>query len=381
MKLILLLTLLIFSFPSFSQDKIIFDDGRTKTVKILNINESTGTIEYTVRDKNGSFPLATIVEYRHNDVWYTYDFDTKTFEKSETATYKTFPTEFRSNPKFVYGRFSVGLSFGIPIKPGSRRRLLRNYFAINPRISVEPEYRVNNWFSLKVPLVYGLGVKGEGEESFVVANSYANNEGTYVFTNDQQEHRGVLSYKSFNNATLPTYNDQGNNYYAFSEVDLHTKELIFQGGLAAKFYPLGHGRLSVFLSPGISYGIGNYNAVDYYANFEQETILNYLGDPVDVWKLTGENLISKPGKFSYWRAELLAGMDFDLMRNFNFSVEMGVSSNSIAPKVREDDHVYISINNGTPVLSNTAKFYAAGLTSEMFIVRFLLVYKFGGQKI
>ncbi|MFT6921105.1 MAG: hypothetical protein ACJA1C_000099 [Crocinitomicaceae bacterium] len=390
MKNALLFCFLALTSLGFSQDNVVLRDGRIKHVEITEVNEKEGLLYYVRGKKTLSYSLEDVLEYEKDGQVYSKNLKSDKFEKQVVSSYKTYSTFFKRPPKFEYSPYSISASFGMPFSNRYQSTAIDLFFTVNPRISIEPEYRFVDWFSLKMPVVFGLNTQKDVIETNGLTSEfgYFDFKSPYTDPGDREDHYGVVyNYVSHNN-----YNSQspelGSYYGSYGrgayQPGLHTRELKFQIGLAPKIYPMRGKMFSFYFSPSIHFGIGNYNQVDYFANFVKDPYTNTDGVLVESWNLIDEDVISTPIDFSYWKVEILTGIDFNVTKNINFGYEIGFGSKELNPVGAKDDKIYMSLDGAEPELLATYPFISRvgfDWASGYVINRFLLVYKFGGKKI
>lgn len=382
---------------SYSQDTLVYADGSFHEVKITSIDTLNRTVQYIRKNTNCAISLDDLIAYKHNEKWYSKEGDSGEFSVSENSLYQLKPHFFVRPAKHTYSKYSISVGYS----PASadfgnlERRLYSALFNHNASIRIEPEYTLHPKFSLKIPIVIGLGIQ---DESFDITYPRQNTDyqyySTYYFQFYQQD-----AYPSL--PLLVRRNEASNSFYYDDYKDVHKSELLWQVGITPKFYPFGQTRNALYISQSINWGRGNYNSVDYYYEFKDSIYAYTWPDPIVHWNLQSETAVVTKNSFHYFRFETLIGINFNLSSSLCFSIESGFST-VMQNKGTTPDYVYMkvpdqnyqviysgvyNVNQNEEVINpnyhyNYGPFSNGGLThSGKMINRIHLVYKFGGKRI
>lgn len=383
MKILVLIICLTRLQPLLSQDTLVFKDGIVRAVKIESVDEETGLISYQNKKENLTINRSDIIQYKWNNEWITHNALTGLYEKSASSPYKLYYSFFKSPSKYDYGRFSINASFSptIETKNWSARNL---FFADEGRFSIEPEFIVNPHFSLRIPIVVGLGQKAYSSGAHAeylgsVHTGYGSSgNGTIYLYGDFFNYKGQEDHTN-----LPVVDSRNSPWNYDSMYNGHIKHLIFQIGISPKFFPFGQTQNAFYISPSINVGQADRYAVNYYTTFTPTSYTSvYTGELVETWEIKEEKaVVQGQSKFLFFRGEVLFGFNFNLTKSLNFAFESGLSTGIL--NQGEKDHVYTRIEGGDYNLAYSEIYDESeylGLFRLHVINRFQLVYKFGGQR-
>jgi hypothetical protein len=243
--------------------------------------------------------------------------------------------------------YSTGSYFTWDIETQEKMRMT---FASNRTFSIEPQVQLSAKWALKIPVI--IGFRPKTEEHIIQS------EDLWGQVSDYDNRAAIMS--PFARYHLPEFDligvvpvdviTSGDNYYTGYFMNRrHGKNLLFQVGLAPRFYPFGQTKNAVYFSPSLNVGLADHHALDVYASFDTTTYQysNY-------WILTQEEITVKRSPFIYFRGEASAGMEFVSKAGFFLSMEGGVSST--IKNRGEADRYFIKQLDGEYVLQHSDVF-------------------------
>lgn len=384
---------------SFSQDTLVFEDGVVWRVTILDISED-GIISFEKELKNEEVDYHDLIEFSYKGEWHCLNKKNYTLESYPNPRYKIRYSFFKDPSKFSYSKFSIATNVLSPfsnyntsnLEVSSDKRMYSRYISFTNRVfSIEPEIRLTEKFGLKFPLLIGVGGKAETinttnlfSDDWTPGRIYSHlAPGSYAFP------YGELSFTE-DDIAIENYS------WFYDELRLkgHAKDLIFQVGIAPKFFPLGQNKFALYISPSINVGMMDFYSIDVYNTFDTLTIINdvlvqwpdqYVQEGELNWKISEQRIEQRNNLFFYTRLETVVGINFNLGKSICFSVETGLASgiNYNGPKM---DNYYARIGNEGPyhLLESRTYEYLADYQRDSGInavARLHLVYKFGGERI
>ena len=121
----------------------------------------------------------------------------------------------------------------------------------------------------------------------------------------------------------------------------------------------------------------NYFQVDYYSNFDTAH-LDISETQLIQWNLYSEKALQSNSQFVFFRYEALVGMEFNWAENFNFSAELGLTTQPI--NRGDPDRFYFQYNPGEDYQLVQTKTYQ--FANQIYALgRIHLIYKFNGIKL
>jgi hypothetical protein len=339
---------------TMAQDTLRFKNGNKIAVKILQVDAGTGTISYEEDGSNKILNSRILSGYFIQGIWI------ETNDKSTNAAEKPIRYGVFGIPLSVdRGPWAVQFNLISPFVPNMVdgdyywNYFKSGHFSSRPSLNISLEKSINSRLAIKIPVFYGhLGVN---------TPTGLDNPEYYNQINVSEEYNG-------NFTQMPTLSFP-NNYYNDNDYP-HGNNMLYQIGFYPKFYPKGHTTLAWFLSPGLSYGTGDFLAADYYLTY----------DFIDgYWRRIQDEIKVESNPFNYVRFEFLTGLDWSYSKNFSLSSEFGVGGkmqNNGATKdrlfMREDGGEYEQVDT-----RNYVPYYYNNLN---WALRFHLVYHFNGMK-
>lgn len=375
--------LLIFSLMGLSvlkaQDTIVFADGRVKTVDV-QLLDSLGNLNYLLNGKYKTVNKTEVIEYTNEGQWYKYNKETGDFSPINHSEYILYGRFFDDTPSYSYGRFSVATNLVSPFIYSDFKSIFKaNVVASNPIISIEPAYAINKYWAIKLPFYYGFNLNAPQiiEEEATNTNEYND------FYQGQVRLTGRLNSYSLPNSVgdgvVPSISPiQSSSPWQWPVGRMtHVRDLRYQIGICPKFYPFGQKSHAVFIQQSFILGIADHYQVDYYINFDTLHIQVEEGVLIQ-WNLYGERAVQKNSPALFFRYEAITGVELNITRNWNFSTEIGISTQ---PKnTGEADRFYFQYKPGTDYQLVQTKVFE--FRSRLYpIARVHLIYKFGGIKL
>ncbi len=346
-------TLLCFSLlilrTAFSQDTLIFNNGDTVAVDLVTIDESKGLMVYIENTDSLIVASKIIKEYRiHSDVLYSLP-DKVTAHSAESKSEYSAKHGFFSTPvEHEQGKFAITTNLtSLLKKSGGNNRL---NFAVNHILTIEPEYYISGRLSIKIPVGIGLNQ--------VKPDTYASYSGYNIY-ND--------SYDSPDPPYFSTY-----YFSSYDYLDEHPRNVIFQVGIYTKHFSKIPKKNYFYFSQGLSFGMGNLYAVDYYHQYVYSEQDGY-------WVIAEGRKVVNNNIASYIRYELIGGLNWSISKFISFSFETGYST-SMGSNGNKEDHFYRRLNNDDFILMST-NLYSNSHEKGRFILRVNLIFRFNGKKI
>jgi len=347
MKNLITTLLVLLSLQLMAQDTIVFRTGKVEEVKILSWKKESNLIVYissndTIYSNLLNFDkivLHSKLEGSSDPVVNTASISKRTSEVNIKRS---------GINKYNYGRFSVStnLTALIPLN------------LTVGRATIEPEYRINELFSLKLPVSVGIP---RNRQSYYVKKP--NFDSQYL-----------------NYSTGPVMLGDPYNYLS--------EDIIVQIGVNPKYYPIGKSKkyIAPYLSGAVNYGITKEYGKDYYVQSDTSgsssdqynpSTGNYSYTWNTFWNTTTESTVEKEGERNYFNFELLLGLDFNLSKRLTATVETGYASrlqelgvSTVVPKV------YQRIGDGEYNLVNAQEVQNLYKRHNYYKFRILLTYHF-----
>ena len=333
MKNLITTLLVLLSLQLMAQDTIVFRTGKVEEVKILSWKKESNLIVYissndTIYSNLLNFDkivLHSKLEGSADPVMNTASISKRTSEVNIKRS---------GINKYNYGQFSVStnLTALIPLN------------LTVGRVTIEPEYRINELFSVKLPISIGIP---RNRRSYYVKKP--NFDSQYL-----------------NSSTAPVMLGDPYNYLS--------EDIIVQIGVNPKYYPIGKSKklIAPYLSGAVNFGITKEYGKDYYVQSN-----TYGGAWNTYWNTTTESTVKKEGERNYFNFELLLGLDFNLSKRLTATVETGYAS-----KLQElgvstvGSKVYQRIGEGEYNLVNAQEVQNLYKRHNYYKFRILLTYHF-----
>lgn len=351
-SLCLVSAFLFMAFGAIAQDTLRFKNGEKVAVKILQVDAGSGTISY---EENGTKKMLTsriLSGYFIQGVWI------ETNDNSSEVTNKPIRYGVFGKPLQVdRGPWSVQFNLISPFVPNmsagdySWNYFKEEHFSSRPSLNLSVEKSINNRFSVKIPIFYGhLGV----------------NMPTGLNNPHYYNELAVSEENTWNFSQLPTVAFLDNYYY--NATYPHGNNMLYQIGCYPKFYPKGHTTLAWFLSPGVSFGTGDFLSADYYLTYEY-----VLGNNGNYWDRIQQEVKVESNPFNYFRFEFLTGLDWSYSKNFSISSEFGAGGKMQNNGVTKD-RLFIREEGGEFEQVDTRNFVPYYYNALNWALRFHLVY-------
>ncbi len=345
-----------------AQDTLFYKNGNVLPTQIIKVDSAAAIIEYKLDGQSINQAIKSFDRIVYNgeemnlDYWFSRDSN-----RNEDLTNQQI---LKANP-FSYGKFAVSTNLTSLI--AGRQRDKRRLFYDNSYFSIEPEYWINDRFSIKVPIIIGLH-PNEYSSPYEVNVTY--NSWNYLI----EFHEDEVSLPD------PVIANRTELYFN-SNSEGHIRELDFQFGITPKFYLTKNTKISPYIGQSFNVGFENLRTVDYFMTFSVEKNI-----PTDTYFHTfrTERQVISNSQTTVFKYEGMLGLNFNLTRTFNFSTEVGYSNRNKASN-KEPDRVYIRTSETDEfVLAKTSVFNAEELYSYSFrrqyFARIHLVFRFGGKK-
>ena len=333
MKNLITTLLVLLSLQLMAQDTIVFRTGKVEEVKILSWKKESNLIVYissndTIYSNLLNFDkivLHSKLEGSADPVVNTASISKRTSEVNIKRS---------GIKKYNYGQFSVStnLTALIPLN------------LTVGRVTIEPEYRINELFSVKLPI--SIGIPRNRRSYYVKKPNF-----------DSQ----YLNY-----STAPVMLGDPYNYLS--------EDIIVQIGVNPKYYPIGRSKkyIAPYLSGAVNFGIAKDYGKDYYVQSD-----TYGGAWNTYWNTTTESTVKKEGERNYFNFELLLGLDFNLSKRLTATVETGYASKlqelGVSTVVSK---VYQRIGEGEYNLVNAQEVQNLYKRHNYYKFRILLTYHF-----
>ena len=362
----------------FTQDTIVFADGKVKNVNVLSV-DSLGKIIYEQNGKMKTIHQSEIIEYSDDGQWYGYLNNTNNFVKIDGSNYRLYNRFFDSSPRFSYGRFSIATSLMEPFIYANMADWTNvNVLFTNPRITIEPAYRISDYWYVKIPFSLGFNLRAPSSYDLPVNDLYENNsiyQGSVTLSS--RMHYYALP-NEVDDGIQPkiTPRSQRDNWNSSNRIT-HERNFLYQLGISPKFYPFRQKRQSLFIQQSFMVGIADYFQVDYYSSFDT-THLNMSGAELIQWNLYSEKALQSKSQFLFFRYEATVGVEMNWTKNVNFSAELGFTTQPI--NRGDPDRFYFQYQPGEDYQLVQTKTYQ--FENQIFALgRIHLIYKFNGIKL
>jgi len=328
-----------------AQDTLVHSTGKVEAVKILSLKKESNLIVFissndTIYSNLLNFDKIVL----HSKLEGSSDPFVNTASISNSIG--EFNIKRSRIHKYNYGQFSVStnLTALIPLD------------LAGGRVTIEPEYRFNNFFSIKAPISIGI----------------PRNRRPY----DSQPY---FDSQYLNYSTGPGFSDP---YGVIPE------DIIVQIGVNPKYYPIGKSKkfIAPYLSGAVNFGIYKDYGNDYYVQSDTSGSSNTQYNPSTgiysytwntYWNTTTESIVEKEGGRNYFNFELLLGLDFNFSKRLTATVETGYASrlqeqgvSTVVPKV------YQRIGDGEYNLVNAQEVQNLYKRYNYYKFRILLTYHF-----
>ena len=333
MKNLITTLLVLLSLQLMAQDTLVHSQGNIEAVRILSLEKESNLIVYissndTIYSNLLNFDkivLHSKLEGSADPVVNTASISKRTSEVNIKRS---------GIKKYNYGQFSVStnLTALIPLN------------LTVGRVTIEPEYRINELFSVKLPI--SIGIPRNRRSYYVKKPNF-----------DSQ----YLNY-----STAPVMLGDPYNYLS--------EDIIVQIGVNPKYYPIGKSKklIAPYLSGAVNFGITKEYGKDYYVQSN-----TYGGAWNTYWNTTTESTVKKEGERNYFNFELLLGLDFNLSKRLTATVETGYASKlqelGVSTVVSK---VYQRIGEGEYNLVNSHEFQNLYKRHNYYKFRILLTYHF-----
>jgi len=390
-KILYIVFLFLITLTSKAQDTIIFDDARVHPVKIVSVSKTAVTYERRGKTKEAKF--SDVMQFKHGEKWFYYNEDEKKLEKQSESFFEYVANPLQYPKNFGYSRFAIGATVAFNLTKPTNGTPRYYAPADNFRIRIEPEVYFTDWFSLKIPVIIPLTSGDASADGLIVNYDYVPKEypETVIQGVDFRYETETYDYYVIGSNNLDYPQKFFYNYSDKNKSGAGTRDILGQIGLTPKFYPFLQQKIAFYIAPSFNIGIGNYNQVNYYATFDYSDSLAF-GSPSytfydESWELISERLEVQKANFTYFRGELTVGLNFNLTKSLNFTIESGITSdliplspiqNSNLTVIRQEDGFEYETQSFEPTVLH---YRSNGLQGGFVTNRFLLVYRFGGKKL
>lgn len=325
MKKLLTLSLIIFSFQLIAQDTIVHKSGKIEAVKIIQLDENLDFIVYKSGNDTIYSKVSNFENYKLHSVIKDLSESPKML-KIDGSKNQIFEGLAKRFPRYQYGRFCIATNVVSPLRMNGR----------NSRITIEPEYRLNNYFSIKTAITLGLN-------NF--DNTYDNQNESY---NVSDWYRTDGEYNIEYDGSIPTIQD---NYFLGIRYEENAN---YSVGLHPKFYIYQKHKkpLSLYFSAGIDLGIATYYQTDRYHTLDTLGSVSqywdgtsYVSEWRTYWNMNQKKSTRTAYTSLFYRYEVAFGMDFNFSKSVAIGLDLAYSSEA-TPFKRQNDRVYGSLHGG-----------------------------------
>ncbi|NOQ72541.1 MAG: hypothetical protein GQ574_11095 [Crocinitomix sp.] len=349
MKRLLISLLLLTTQFSFGQDTLYLKSGEQLTVQIIELDTAINFVGYvyqgdTIYATTQSFEKIIYEGKLSSEGSLISTAIINDSEKSREAVL----SKIKPNPKYLYGKWAVSTNLLGMIESNSRFAYVENGV-----FSLEPEYFINDHFSVKMPLHVGLPTDFGPELSYY----------------------GPYEMNDANADYLPTVKEL--DTWSISQLG-HKRDLLFQVGLNPKYFFKGQRTFGWYLSQGFYVAQINLNRVDYYYTYQY--YINNFGDYY--WRRPSVEHQSFEEKRWVLHYEGAIGLSMNVLKNIGLTGEFGYTS-LIKTKNEGVDQVFIRKEDDEyildPVLVQHSPNYRLSQSFKPY-VRVHLVFRFGAVK-
>jgi hypothetical protein len=347
--------ILLFCFHAgFGQDTLVYRDGRVSLISDTGVDHAAGVLRCVEFRVPVTIPLTEIAAFSIGPGWYRVNSQGLISGPFERSGYKLGRTIFQSPAGPTARRFSISTNLISPFvntwttgytyyanNSGNTEYPLQYYvtdnwrergkmetaFATNRTFSIEPEINLSKRWSVKIPLVIGFRPKFESDltQSEDVWNDYSYGSDTYIRVRSPFAAYALPKFDDYNSSMVVVYPGGMPGWNTYTR--RHAKNLLFQVGIAPRFYPLGVNlKRAPYVSQSFNVGVGDAYAMDVYASFDTTNHKFAYWDESECWILYEEKIEIRKSPFIYFRYEALAGIDFVSETGWFFSLEAGVST-------------------------------------------------------
>jgi hypothetical protein len=346
MQQVLLLLLLISAQFSFGQDSLFFKNGKVLAVQIIELDSLANLVGYIDEGDTIYASIRSFDRVVHAGKESSFGLANSAVVIAEEKAKGAVRDQVKLNPKYAYSKWAISTNITGMFSSDSRI-----VYSANSVFSIEPEYFVNNHFSLKMPIHIGIPTKDLNRLNY--------GYGPYRMDNYSTDY---LPYVK----GVDNWNDLG-----------HKRDLLFQFGLNPKFYFKGQRNFGWYLSQGLYMSQINLDRVDYYYTYEQ-----YVGGFDTYWDAPEIAIETFDEKRWIFRYEGAIGLSINIFKRIGLTSELGYttlikSANEGVDQVfiREGDNPYVL----DPFLVNHEVDYRSNQTLAPYF-RIHLVHRFGGVK-
>lgn len=328
MRLLFLVISFIFAGNLIAQDTLVFKDGYIWLCEIQSVKGKS--IVFTrYDDKEESVDARQLMEYSRDGQWYKWNGEDHDLLSGPKNNFKL--SVFLRKPKNKYGRFSLGINLTAPLAHVDVDKTYPGYYwqdqsnanlfpQTNRSITVEPEYRIFDRFSVKLPVMIGLDFSTPDtlfqsvnpDPYYYYGSSFVNWSAPYqVTTTDVND---IDFYSGYNR-----------------NLNGHAKNVIFQVGVAPKIYPFGQTKIAWYLGAGAYGGLMDQYRIDYFLDLT--TDVDQWGDLR--WMETNEYAVRYSEPKPFFRFEAMMGVDLNFSQFINLGFEGAWSSNFYTTKPKD----------------------------------------------
>ena len=355
MKNLITTLLVLLSLQLMAQDTLVHSQGNIEAVKILSLKKESNLIVYissndTIYSNLLNFDKIVL----HSKLEGSSDPVVNTASISKRISEVNM--KISGINKYNYGQFSVSTNL---------TALIPLYLA-GGRVTIEPEYRINELFSVKLPISIGI------PRNTLPIYPLPDFDSQYL---NYSTRPVMFGFNFFTDLTF------GDHYDYLSE------DIIVQIGVNPKYYPIGKSKkfIAPYLSGAVNFGIAKNYGKDYYVQSDtfstdfhyNPSTGNYSYTWNTYWNTTTESIVKKEGERNYFNFELLLGLDFNFSKRLTATLETGYASrlqekgvSTVVPKV------YQRIGDGEYNLVNAQEVQNFYKRHNYYKFRILLTYHF-----
>lgn len=242
--------------------------------------------------------------------------ETKKNMSKEISISTNFASLYRQNGELLGGRF----------------------ITTNPYVNIEGTLKLNDQFSLRIPIGYGLNdlhgtvVQGGNLPTFWFDAGPDPNSNAPAFW---YENGPNLNGRSYTSAMLCGQKCTSPNPYY-----LRPHYLRYQIGVFPKFTLHDWEKVTFSITAGANIGKIDKYAVSQYSSFSSVK----SGDTIKAWSLNDQRIEYESNPYFFIRGEFLVGFDFQISKKISFAIETGYA-HRVFGKGKKPDKIYTNLDN------------------------------------
>lgn len=292
MKNILLLSFIFFWIQLNAQDTIVYKSGETKAVQILKLKKESNLIVYTLGKDTIYSSFKNIERFTMNSKVNNESTEITSSGTDNISTKRVYVKKEVNVKTYDYGTFSISTNLAA----------LLNLRYVSSRMTIEPEYRINENFSVKTPIYIGI-----------LPNQIRFFQRSVYFPDK--------SYSDYSNP--PSMED------VFAT---NPEDILYQVGINPKYYPFGKSQklISIYISGAVNFGIARNFETEVF--LEADTVTNW---GITSWEVNRNSVTLLDGAYNFLNFEGLFGIDINFSKRITATLETGYSSRLIGEQKNE----------------------------------------------